>query len=94
MLNFTFRFPKYEAKRKIWENKINEAYKQISRKQMFSATNSSRICSKHFSVNSYAENLKRHFLKPEAVPSIFVFKDQPLKEQNLNECGKQFFFTY
>ncbi|GBO09442.1 hypothetical protein AVEN_12250-1 [Araneus ventricosus] len=59
-------FPKDEERRKIWEIKI--------RRENFKATKSSRLCSKHFSPDSFdREKLGGTWLKKTAVPTVFNF---------------------
>ncbi|KAG8187522.1 hypothetical protein JTE90_019952 [Oedothorax gibbosus] len=58
------RFPKDPERRKLWENKV--------KKTNFKATNSSRICSKHFTDDCYdTSKFGGPWLKENAVPSIF-----------------------
>ncbi|GBN37856.1 hypothetical protein AVEN_248900-1 [Araneus ventricosus] len=60
------RFPKDEERRKIWEIKI--------RRENFKATKSSRLCSKHFSPDSFdIEKFGGTWLKKTAVPTVFNF---------------------
>ncbi|GBL72956.1 Ribitol-5-phosphate xylosyltransferase 1 [Araneus ventricosus] len=59
-------FPKDEERRKIWEIKI--------RRENFKATKSSRLCSKHFSPDSFdREKFGGTWLKKTAVPTVFNF---------------------
>ncbi|GBO13424.1 hypothetical protein AVEN_70941-1 [Araneus ventricosus] len=62
-------FPKDEERRKIWEIKI--------RRENFKATKSSRLCSKHFSPDSFdREKFGGTWLKKTAVPTVFNFDKQ------------------
>ncbi|GBM77303.1 hypothetical protein AVEN_13350-1 [Araneus ventricosus] len=62
-------FPKDEERRKIWEINI--------RRENFKATKSSRLCSKHFSPDSFdREKFGGTWLKKTAVPTVFNFDKQ------------------
>lgn len=67
-LNF-FRFPKDEAKRKVWENKI--------RRKNFKATDHTYICSKHFTAENFDKTkFGGTWLKKDAIPTIFEFSEK------------------
>ena len=67
-------FPKTNALKLKWEEQLN--------RQNFTAKESSRVCEKHFSedsfvpahlnVNKRGEKLKRKHLKPQAYPTLFL----------------------
>ena len=94
------KFPEKNQWRKAWESRTRRSNLVLSK--------FSRLCSLHFSNESFVRdpdlkldvNLKRE-LKPDAVPSIFVFK-QPKrparaafkKRQRIQVCFFQFTFLY
>ncbi|GBN14036.1 THAP domain-containing protein 2 [Araneus ventricosus] len=60
------RFPKNQERRYIWEKNI--------RRENFKATNSSLICSKHFTTDCFdTGKFGGTWLKSDAVPTIFKF---------------------
>ncbi|GBM91938.1 hypothetical protein AVEN_97205-1 [Araneus ventricosus] len=68
-------FPKDEEKRKIWEIKI--------RRENFKATKASRLCSKHFSPDSFDRGkFGGTWLKKTAVPTIFNFPKHVIEQAN------------
>lgn len=71
-----FRFPKNENQRKQWSSKLGRVN--------FVVTDHSRICSKHFTADSYdTEKFGRICLKEDAVPTLFDFSS------DLIEISKQ-----
>ena len=56
------------------DNNLRSAWlKAVSHKNFHpnEASNSSRVCSKHFKDEDYVPHLKRRRLKPKSVPSLF-----------------------
>ncbi|GBM91937.1 hypothetical protein AVEN_97205-2 [Araneus ventricosus] len=71
-------FPKDEEKRKIWEIKI--------RRENFKATKASRLCSKHFSPDSFDRGkFGGTWLKKTAVPTIFNFPKHVIEQEHFTD---------
>lgn len=69
-----FSFPKDADRRKLWEINI--------RRENFKATDHSRVCSKHFTEDCFdREKFGAHWLKKNAVPTIFNFPKHLQKKQ-------------
>ena len=79
-----FAFPKDRKLKKAWENQLKRAG--------FKPGNSARVCSVHFDLQCFTDNLvllsklnrpdlmpKRLHLRPDAVPTLFDYKDEQQK---------------
>lgn len=80
-LYFSFcRFPKDEARRKVWENKM--------RRKDFKVTDHTYICSKHFTADNFDKTkFGGTWLKKDAMPTIFEFSekhDKPRRKRKLS----------
>lgn len=79
-----FSFPKDNRRRTLWAHRV--------RRQNWKPTDTSFLCSKHFSSDSYeapTEFGKRKNLKKDAVPTIFARPTLLALKKNLRRKGKR-----